>query len=320
MGPLSPKRFRDLGVLGMNRRNFELIHALNPRASYPLVDDKLRTKRLVRDHGICVPEVYCVIDRHHQLQDIESRLEGRDDFVVKPARGAAGDGILVVERRLGGGSYRTASGKLKSIEDLRQHLANILSGMYSLSAAPDSAFFEYRIKPDETLGKISFQGVPDVRVVVYRGYPAFSMVRLPTAMADGKANLHQGAVGAGVDIGTGKTSSGVWKRRRIREHPDTGCSIEGVEVPHWPRLLEIAAGCFDLIGMGYLGVDLVLDEDHGPMMLELNARPGLDIQIANRRGLREVLAKVDAFADEPRSPAERVDMARSHLGDGAWPY
>ena len=36
----------------------------------------------------------------------------------------------------------------------------------------------------------------------------------------------------------------------------------------------------------------MLDKFRGPMMLELNARPGLAIQIANGRGMRNVLEDI----------------------------
>ena len=48
--------------------------------------------------------------------------------------------------------------------------------------------------------------------------------------------------------------------------------------------------------MGYLGVDIVIDATAGPLMLELNARPGLNIQIANQEGLVHRLRSVEAHA------------------------
>ena len=39
-------KLRDLGILGMNRRNAEFLLVSNPRRLYPMVDDKLRTKAL----------------------------------------------------------------------------------------------------------------------------------------------------------------------------------------------------------------------------------------------------------------------------------
>ncbi|MGD8844202.1 MAG: sugar-transfer associated ATP-grasp domain-containing protein [Desulfobacteraceae bacterium] len=113
-------------------------------------------------------------------------------------------------------------------------------------------------------------------------------------MSAGKANLHQGAIGAGVDMATGQTLDAVWRNRVIKEHPDTGHLVSGIQIPHWEKLLQLAAGCYELTGMGYLGVDLVIDAVKGPLILELNARPGLSIQMANQCGLLPRLLKVKA--------------------------
>ena len=47
---------RRLGVLGINRRNVDYTMAWNQRRLYPLVDDKLTTKRLCQEAGIPVPK------------------------------------------------------------------------------------------------------------------------------------------------------------------------------------------------------------------------------------------------------------------------
>ena len=52
------------------------------------------------------------------------------------------------------------------------------------------------------------------------------------------------------------------------------------------------------VGLGYIGVDIVVDVNEGPMLLEANARPGLAIQIANGRGLLPRLEAIDAQLDK----------------------
>ena len=42
----SPSELRKAGVLGLNRRNYNVIAKYNPRRLYPLVDDKVQTKTL----------------------------------------------------------------------------------------------------------------------------------------------------------------------------------------------------------------------------------------------------------------------------------
>ncbi len=80
-------------------------------------------------------------------------------------------------------------------------------------------------------------------------------------------------------------------------------------------MLLIAAQSYELTGLGYLGVDLVLDKTHGPLMLELNARPGLNIQIANNDGLLERMEFVDQCYEKVNTnlPAERVSFCKQNF-------
>ncbi|WP_366949810.1 alpha-L-glutamate ligase-like protein [Immundisolibacter sp.] len=307
------RALRAAGVLGMNQRNGDFIARVNPRRLYPLVDDKVRTKALAQAAGIRVPQLYGVLRIQHEVAQLPDLLDGREDFVVKPVNGSGGNGVLVIvgKRR---DRYRKASGALLTEDELEHHVSNTLSGLYSLGGQPDAAMIEYRVKIDSVFEPISYQGVPDLRTVVYRGYPVLAMVRLPTALSDGKANLHQGAIGAGIDIASGITGRGVWRNEIVDEHIDTGNPIAGVQVPQWDTLLELAARCYDISGLGYLGVDFVLDRDFGPMMLEMNARPGLNIQIANQTGLLPRLAAVDAHARDGADVAERVAFAKERFG------
>jgi alpha-L-glutamate ligase-like protein len=305
-------RLRRNGVTGLNRRNADFVLPYNPRRFYPLVDDKLLTKRLAEDAGISVPALYGVIEIERQVRDLARHLDGHDDFVIKPARGSRGDGIVVISGRLGYG-YRKASGNPVDIAELQHHVSSILGGMYSLGGQPDKAMIEYRVRFDPVFEAISFIGVPDVRIIVFLGVPVMAMVRLPTRISDGKANLHQGAVGAGVDIAKGKTLKAVWFNDVIGEHPDTGNPVSGIAIPQWPQLLKLASRCYRLTGLGYQGVDIVLDRDKGPLILELNARPGLNIQIANQVGLLHRLKAVELNRENLNDTASCVDFAVRHF-------
>ena len=67
-------RLRELGVLGMNRRNAECILDHNPRARFPVVDDKLRMHRLCREIGVPTPEVYAEVQSYSQLRRLPRPL------------------------------------------------------------------------------------------------------------------------------------------------------------------------------------------------------------------------------------------------------
>lgn len=301
-------RLKEAGILGLNRRNADYISRYNPRRNYPLVDDKLRTKELAASAGIAVPELYGVIEIEHQIRGLAALLAKHSEFVVKPAHGSAGDGILVIAGRVRA-MYRKGSGEFMAQHELDHHVSNVLSGLFSLGGRPDKALIEARVHFDPVFQDVTFQGVPDVRIIVFLGVPVMAMVRLPTRMSDGKANLHKGAIGAGIDMGNGRTLAAAVGNEVIAEHPDTHQSVTGIEIPNWKTLLRIAAGCYELTRLGYIGVDLVLDRDRGPLMLELNARPGLNIQIANRCGLLSRLPVVEAESAGLHGVDERVAFA-----------
>ncbi len=307
------KRLREAGVLGINQRNADYTLKYNSRRLYPLVDDKLLTKELALAAGIDVPELYAVVEIERQVRELHEQLAPYSDFVIKPARGSGGDGIVVISGRAKN-AYRKISGTLMSQHELEHHVSNILSGMYSLGGHPDKTLIEYRVQFDPVFEAISYLGVPDIRIVVFLGVPVMSMVRLPTRASDGKANLHQGAIGTGIDIATGRTLRAVWRNDIVDEHPDTGNPVLGVEIPNWHRLLHLAARGYELTGLGYQGVDIVLDRDKGPLILELNARPGLNIQLANRAGLLARLQWVERHRSELGDAEQRVALAQRQFG------
>ena len=285
-------RLREKGVLGINRRNADFMLWVNPRKHYPRVDDKLLTKQLALQHGLSVPELYGVVRCHHEIRTVLETVAPYGQFVLKPSMGSGGEGILVITGH-DGQHFQKTGGERISTEDVVHYVAGILSGLYSLAGQDDKTLIEYKVAMDPVFERIAYEGVPDIRVIVYRGVPVMSMVRLPTKESDGKANLHQGAVGVGVDLNHGKTLLGVHHDRVIHAHPDTNQPINGVVIPHWQEILKIAALSFEITGLGYIGVDVVLDRAKGPMVLELNARPGLSIQIANQSGLAPRLDAVD---------------------------
>jgi alpha-L-glutamate ligase-like protein len=306
------RRLAQLGVLGINRRNAAYTLKYNQRRLYPLVDDKLRTKELAVKAGMAVPELYGLIDTPHQLRHLPGLVAEYPDFVVKPVRGSGGTGILVVAGRMKD-RYRTVTGELMTEAELKYHVSNILSGIFSLGGLPDKALVEYRVRFDPLFEAVTYQGVPDIRIIVFLGVPVMAMVRLPTRLSQGKANLHQGAIGAGIDMATGRTLTGVWQNRLVSDHPDTGHGVADITIPDWERLLGLASRCFELTGLGYQGVDLVLDKDHGPLILELNARPGLNIQIANRAGLLKRLKRVEKAHTDLETVKERVAFSTNHF-------
>lgn len=301
----TPARLNKAGVVGMNRRNVVLIAQNNPRRLYPRVDDKLKTKQITQGVDIAVPAMIGVARTQYHVKQLGEFLENEKAFVIKPSKGSGGKGILVITGR-DAGDFVKPSGSRVSLKELQHHVSNTLSGLYSLGGRPDVAMIEELVEFSDVFDGFSYEGVPDIRVILYHGYPVMAMTRLSTRESDGKANLHQGAVGLGIDIATGGTLNAVQHGQPVELHPDTGRKLSELKVPHWTTLLHLASRAYDVSELGYLGADIVLDKNRGPLLLELNARPGLAIQIANGIGMQPRLSVIESQLGQERTAEERV--------------
>lgn len=310
---ISPKMLRSRGILGMNQRNIGFIGKYNKRSNYRLVDDKLLTKKIaMAKGGIPVPELYSVVEYLFEIDGFLDQIKRRESFVIKPVQGSGGKGILVVIGRDGDDFIKSSGVKINS-SDLRHHVTNTLAGLYSLGGRNDRAMVEALINFDPSLKDYSYEGVPDIRVIVFEGVPLMAMMRCATHKSDGKANLHQGAVGVGLDIATGQSVSAVQNGVLVTQHPDTAAVFSELHVPYWDKIIELAAGCNEMTGLGYIGADIVLDEKLGPMMLELNARPGLAIQVANQAGLIHRMEIAREIVASTNDPAQRIQQAKERF-------
>lgn len=306
-------RLNSRGIMGMNRRNISYISQYNSREYFPLVDDKLKTKRLALDHNVTVPELIAVVGSQYDIGQAMKVLAELDGFCIKPSKGSGGKGILVVTMVDNGEFYRSNGQKISS-KDIKRHLSNILAGLFSLGGAVDVAMIEALMIVDPKMREYSHEGVPDIRVIVFRGVPVMAMMRLACASSNGKANLHQGAIGVGLDIHSGKAVCALQRDQYISHHPDTKADLHSLELDRWDELMDLACACYDMTGLGYLGVDLVMDANLGPALLELNARPGLSIQIANNAGLLPRLRLIEAIKHPERmSIQERVIFAQEQF-------
>ena len=314
---IRPSELKAAGILGMNNRNISYITKYNDRKLFPRVDDKLETKLLAHEEGIAAPRLLKVVREPFELRTLCETLKTYKNFVLKPSRGSAGKGILIISKQENGRFFKPSGDEL-TFKDIRTHVTNTLSGLYSLGGQRDKVLIEECINFSDAFDGFSYQGVPDVRVILFRGFPIMAMMRLSTKASDGKANLHQGAVGVGIDLKTGATINAVQFNKTVTHHPDTGRELAELAVPHWNEVLLLACRCYEMSELGYLGVDIVLDADKGPQMLELNARPGLAIQIANGAGLLDRLKKVESLTRRQlrMSPEERVRFSLENFCNG----
>lgn len=276
-------------ILGINLRN-ALIAKYNPRSAIERARDKVAAKVALEAAGIACTGTVAVIDDYQSLMSFQPARDMPHAWAIKPARGSQGDGILLAVRREGDTWFK-GSGTPLTVEDVTHHIQRIVEGGYSGdSASEDAALIEPLIIADPALADLVPEGLPDLRVICLHDEPLMAMVRLPTSESDGKANLHQRAIGAGVSLDTGRITRALVKGKPITHHPDTGIELIGFEIPGWDRVLELASKCGPAIGLGYSGSDIVLDVNEGPLIIEVNAHPGIEIQNINQLGLKAQMA------------------------------
>lgn len=279
-------------ILGMNARNSRMVKPNNPPEAVQLVKSKIRFKKQLVKAGIDTPAIIDVCASFRDMERIPwGELEGRS-FVIKPERGSGGAGIIVLKWSRKRKTW-TKGGDDWDQERIRRHVRDILDGQFSANNLPDRAFMEEMVTPyARFFRELSPMGLPDVRVIVFNGIPLMAMVRFPTIQSGGKANLHAGGLGLGVDIGSGTTTTAIHHDQLVAIHPDNAMRLTDLRVPKWRKILETAIETQAASGLGYCGVDIVMDQSGRVLVLEANARPGLAIQLANMAGLAERINRV----------------------------
>ncbi|HPT66144.1 MAG TPA: sugar-transfer associated ATP-grasp domain-containing protein [Candidatus Woesebacteria bacterium] len=304
--------------LTKNERNKVYLRK-NSASGKAIADSKFKTKRVISKAGVSVPKLIARFKTEQDLFDFRwEDLEG--NFVIKPESGYGGEGILIIRRRgKWAGEWQKMNGEIVKSYDLNMHCEEILAGKYSLHTMPDRVLIEERIKIHPMFLSLTKSGTPDIRVIVYNNVPVMAMFRIPTEKSGGKANLQQGALGLGIDLATGITTFGIeGKGGEIYRIYDFGKKkkrkVNGIKIPFWREILETAINCQKAIpSLGFMGVDVVLDKEKGPMVLEVNARPGLSIQICNKAGLKARIEKVDEIA--VRSVEHAITLAKYLFGE-----
>lgn len=270
-------------VLGINERNHAL-YRLNSKEAFVLAKDKLATKNLLALHGIPVPQTYLIIRDHVDILELNDLPYS--EFVIKPNKGSVGSGILVLKKK--DGKFFSPTGKAYDFQEIRKHVKNILDGEYS--GDDDTVLVEERIRFTDQLSSLPVLGLPDIRVICIEYKPVMAMVRWPTELSSGKANISIGAYGLAVDMETGRITNVHAKVGKV--DGDAVLARCTVPVPDWEYIKNISGEASRLMGLGYSGVDIVLRDDGTVCILEMNGRSGLEIQNVNKLSLRTFLSNV----------------------------
>jgi len=310
-------------ILGKNERNLKYVKASFIEKERTIIDNKLKTKKLLKKEGIPVSKTLKIIKNPKGLRNIRWGSLPKT-FVIKANRGTLGRGILVVfgkrkkgeTRRLETKRWIRADGKPITVDDIKNHILKTLKGEFSIGKGKftDTAFIEERIKIHPDLKPYCERGVPDIRAIVYNKIPVMAELRLPTPESKGKANLSQGGIGIGIDMSTGSTTAhGVWHKKLIDRLPGKKkLPLAGIKIPFWKQILELSVKTQEVVNINYLGVDIAIDRERGPVVIEVNTRPGLGIQVANLAPLKPRLERVEDI--KVKSTKHAIRLAQNLFG------
>src|SRR3989337_4425981 len=296
-------------ILGLNARTQLFTYRYNSLQGKKIADSKLQTARVLGKTEVTLPKIYKKFKNPEDIEkfDWESLP---NSFAVKPSRGLGGEGIIVVKKKIKDGEgWITTQRERVTVDDLKFHVLDILEGAFSMRNEPDVAFIQEYVGRHKAFKKYAYRGTPDIRIIVFNKVPVMAMLRLPTKESGGRANLHQGAVGVGIDIATGITTKAFWRGEYIHFKPGTKRKLHGIKIPQWTSILETAVMGGLATDLGYYGADVVLHPEKGPMKLELNYQPGLSIQLANAAGLRKRLERVEDL--QVRDASHGVKIAKA---------
>lgn len=279
-------------ILGLNARD-QIYGKLNSSQAKNFCSSKFAAKVLFENKDIPTAQTYGFLATNEDVNDFEWEKLTKN-FVIKPTNGNAGKGVLIIRTQQPDGKHwLDALGRSWDLDDIKLHCFDILDGVYSTYGPNNHIIVEERVPIHGMFLKYIYKGTPDIRVIVFNHVPVMAMLRLPTAESEGRANLHQGAIGVGIDMASGVTTYAVTGHGTpITYVPNTKRKLNGIKIPHWKQVLLTAVRAADAAGLIYGGVDLFLHEEKGPLVVELNANPGLSIQLANRAGLRRRLERV----------------------------
>ncbi len=301
--------FHNPGLLGINARNLLYIRAYNPKKAVMLADSKIKTKNFLSARGIPVARLYNVINNKKELDSFDFNSLP-NSFVIKPNAGYGGEGIMIIRGRKGG-NFVKGNGEILTLDELKGHVSDILDGRYSLADISDAVLFEQLLEAPDLLKKLSHKGLPDIRIVVHNLIPVMAMLRLPTESSQGKANIHLGGIGVGIDIAKGELTYVTQYDKKIDGVPGYG-DVKGIKIPHWEEMLLIASRVQQITNLGFAAIDLVLDKDMGPILLEINSRAGLAVQVANMAPLRRRLERIEGI--KVNTPEKGVRIAQDIFG------
>lgn len=301
----------DFWILSMNERNLNYIKKLNSKSSINLADDKVETKLFLEERWVSVPKTLAIISAKKQLAEFDFNSIKEDFFVIKPVFGSKWQWILIVQN-FHNWTYKIWD-EIVDDEFLYDHMIDILNWDFSLNYGYDKVLIEEKLIPWNWFEKFCEFWLADIRMIVYNLVPVAAMVRMPTSTSGWKANLAQGWIGLGIEVGSGiiNTIYINWKVYK-NEFPIKYAHLKWFEIPFWNDIMLASSKTQFFVNLGYLALDWVITEKW-PKILEINARAGLEIQNVCLLPLKSRLDKIKDL--KIAEPEKWVELAKSLFSD-----
>ena len=114
------------------------------RSLVPLVDDKLLLHQRCGQIDVPTPHIFGVVSRFGELAELDSWLAGQRTSSSSPTAAPADAASWSSSRHARKKFVCRAGGLLLTGDELREHLAGILSGFHSLGGLADIALLQQR--------------------------------------------------------------------------------------------------------------------------------------------------------------------------------
>lgn len=331
----------DFWILGMNARNLDYIKKFNPKKGIRLANDKHKSKQFLSDRWIPVPKTYDLITNRKDLYQYDFSTIPADEFIVKPTQWSRWRWIYRVkpldqhpewhgyldvswsrfDKFFGAESPYTdqrykVSGEIIHDNALRRYMVDILDGKNSMNRWNDRILLEELIVPWSGFELFCEHGLADIRVIVFNLVPVAAMLRVPTQMSGGTANLDRWGLWLWVNVSTGKVQS-MFQHDKIYkdDFPEEFAAFQDKQISYRSDILLYSSKIQYFANLWYLALDRVIT-DEWPKILEINARAGLKFQLAGALPIKHRLNKIKDM--KIVDPEKGVEIAKTLFTPQRW--
>ena len=333
----------DFGILGNNARNLLYIKKFNDKKGIRLANNKLQTKDFLVERGIPFAKTYGIISSRKELYEFDFSYLPKKNFVVKPNQWSKWQWVYIVKyieeeqseeiiiekpkktfQKIGEqirklffqkfedhhhhGKYQIWD-EILTDQEFRRRLLDIIDGKFSMTLGWDKIIVEEKLIAGELFKDFCEYGLADIRVIVFNLVPVATMIRVPTKQSGGKANLAQWWLWFGIEVGSGKITSLLWKNKiRKMKFPKKFAHLQNKKIPYRNDILFLSSKVQYFVNLWYLALDRVITNEW-PKLLEINARAGLEVQKVSNTKLQKVLNKIADL--KIIDPEKWVEIAKS---------